>query len=428
MTYISYRDAFNQLGDIVFKGFWQNDELINASLYDVDMLNEHAINLRYSNEIESKEDVINHIKSEHLHIIKNIKDEINKVKKEEEYKEELKKKIIELDETLDEWKETKQKGLEEKKKEREDWLKDMKPGFIYTRESPPNNNMIEAGRLVEKASKLIGINHGIKFLYMAKLVLPYDDSVYEDYKNLFNKHVTDDNVTYDNEEYIKHKHFVKFIREHDKLPSNWEAKAEGILASLLRYNFVSSLFKDAINKAIESKEKTFFYDRHGDSINKKYAAVSEDIKYQHQNQCYISAGFILGEALNYRKQKSIKKDDFFYKILNNWLPDGKIGRVEKCIREELGYYPPWLELQIRAIVELEITNNEKSQQEYRGLRTWVLKQEELLELMKLDKEALESEDQKENTREKVRTKSPDITILTKLLASPIKRKSKNHNK
>ena len=106
MTYISYRDAFNQLGDAVFKGTWQGDELKNASLYDNYSSCGGWLNLLYDKKL-SREDIPKAVEKYRLLLIKEIEKAINGVKEGTKEKnkdiEELKKQGSIFKEHLAEW-------------------------------------------------------------------------------------------------------------------------------------------------------------------------------------------------------------------------------------------------------------------------------------------------------------------------------------
>ncbi len=431
--FLSYRDAFNQLGSIVFKGTWDYKELKNASLYydntecyldlgkgihsDNNFLNEEwgEVNREYDNALSYGEvihgylsKIIAKICKDAMSVQEAVKEtqdysltkEVNEAVKSIQYKTEDTKKIEvkvqELDEVLNKWKEVKLEYLKVLKRSVDNNVNLDIQILKYAIEMLP----------LEKKSNEIITSVNVNFLYMAKFIMRCEDYTYDAYKNIFDEKYTlnDLGKSFD-EYYTKYKYFINFFKSINKGETfgNWETGRGGVLRGLMRYAYISQLFYSPKNVA-----KCYLYNRTGDIREGGFLKDSVELNLLYSSEtCYKRAGFILGQELDCKKQRYIKQSDF-KPMFNEWLPDGKIGRIEGYLRKELGYYPPWLEVQIRAIAHFKKTpSTEKTQ--INDVINWLKKDNELLQLIKLKKEQLS-------------TKHDDMKALTKFLHHEITRK------
>ena len=233
--------------------------------------------------------------------------------------------------------------------------------------------------------------------------------------------------------FAKFEYFLNFINDvKDKnINGNWQERAEEIIESLLRYNFISKIinpnmeqgkeeakickilksYRDIRCEEIKKTEETENVNYHpipyvqvGDALSEEGMIIlPNDLT---STMCYKKAAFKFGEKYDYEGRIYLKNGDF-KPMLNKWIPDDKIGKIEKYLRNELGYYPPWLEVQIRAIVHFNKTySTEKIQ--INDVINWLKNDNELLKLIKLKKEDLT-------------TSNKDLISLTKFLHHEITR-------
>lgn len=346
---ISFRDAFNQLGEIIFKENWRGNELKNGSLYSCDWLKEIVPLYVETETLDIKERIklVNKLPTE-------LKKDIDYIVQEIQKKEELKKEVKEF-----------KKIFNEKQR-------------LLIRNDLTDEEQHTLGNIrAEVYRKFEAIKYQEIHFFCLIETIPIKDNPCK-YKRLIECF----NAIYNNQE----------IKEREKF--------EETLPSLLRYSFISNFLKER-----EIKVYTL--------INEISLNEWEQIYSTHEDDKHPKlAGFIEGEeqkrSLSFYRHHYIKKTDF-KEVSEFWLPDNKVGRVESYLRQELGYYPPWLELQIRAMVHFQEKIKKKEKIGINNVINWLKNDKELLKLIKLKKEQL-------------RANQDDIKALTRFLHYSITRK------